>query len=137
MQIVARGGHQILRCLSGDAFAPITDLRVPTPEREGSPQSGGFAARVTSATRDPNWDPDPKLQELHPPHIRLALTAASLRSLVGYWLRPPVPLTDDARGGFPVARCDIFNAAGLCGPAGVDDTFESSDDFAIKMGEAK
>jgi hypothetical protein len=51
-------------------------------------------------------------------------------------LRPPVPLTDDARGGFPAARCDIFGVAGLHEWA-IDDTFESSDDFAIKMGEAE
>jgi hypothetical protein len=64
------------------------------------------------------------------------LTAASLGSLIGLVLRPPVPLTDDARGGFPAARCDIFGVAGLHEWA-IDDTFESSDDFAIKMGEAE
>jgi hypothetical protein len=64
------------------------------------------------------------------------LTAASPGGLFGLVVEASVPLTDDAGGGFPAAPCDIFGVAGLHEWA-IDDTFGSSDDFAIKMGEAE
>src|SRR6266446_2988252 len=90
----------------------------PSRPRHGTGRSTAkllFAARVTSATRDPNRASNLKLWELHPPDIRLVRRASE--ASLGYWLRPPVPLTDDPRG-FRAAPCDIFDVAGLYERAG-------------------